>query len=409
MDYKQKLTPALATQMSKTKTDKHFEVTDTVISGFKLKRYTSGTMTFSLIYTAPDGRRLRYTMGNYPALSVPAARKMAEQLYAQAKLGKDIQRDKQAAREVKPVPKLGDFINDTYLPWFITHHKAPKAKLPFNQFKHLFNKRLDQVTAWDIESWRSKRHKDGLSASTSNRYIGTLKAMFNRAVEWEIIDKNPIAKVKKQKSDSRAIIRYLSPDEEQRLRAALRSRDRRLAKSNPFYADGRFTRLEAILGGFPDHVHPMVLLLMNTGMRRGEMFNLRWQDVDFNNKRITVVGNTSKTGQTRYIPLNDEAFRVLDIWQRQTKRQSGHVFVGKNGQRFTNIDKAWKVLLRDAKIHDFRMHDLRHHFASRLVSAGVDLNSVRELLGHTDIKMTLRYAHLAPAHLSDAVAVLNNR
>ena len=151
----------------------------------------------------------------------------------------------------------------------------------------------------------------------------------------------------------------------------------------------------------------MVLLLINTGMRRGEMFNLRWQDVDFVNKRITVIGNTSKTGQTRYIPLNEEAFNVLSIWQRQTKRYSGLVFVGKNGKRFTNIDKAWKVLLRDAKINDFRLHDLRHHFASRLVSAGVDLNSVRELLGHSDIKMTLRYDHLAPAHLSDAVAVLN--
>ncbi|GLQ00103.1 recombinase [Methylophaga thalassica] len=407
MDYKHKLTPALATKLSQQQTDKHFEVTDTIIAGFKLKRYISGTMTFSLMYTAPDGRRLRYTMGNYPALSVPAARKLAEQLYAQVKLGRDIQREKQAAREVKPVPKLGDFIYNTYLPWFTTHHKAPKAKLPFNQFKHLFGKQLDKVTAWDIESWRSKRHKEGLSTSTSNRYIGTLKAMFNRAVEWEVIEQNPLNKVKKQKSDSRAIIRYLSVDEEQRLRATLRSRDRRLAESNPFYAGGRFTRLEAILGGFPDHVHPMVLLLINTGMRRGEMFNLRWQDVDFVNKRITVVGNTSKTGQTRYIPLNKEAFRVLDVWHKQTKRSSGYVFVGKNGERFTNIDKAWKVLLRDAQIQDFRLHDLRHHFASRLVSAGIDLNSVRELLGHTDIKMTLRYAHLAPAHLSEAVAVLN--
>jgi integrase len=407
MDYKHKLTPALATKLSQQQTDKHFEVTDTIIAGFKLKRYISGTMTFSLMYTAPDGRRLRYTMGNYPALSVPAARKLAEQLYAQVKLGRDIQREKQAAREVKPVPKLGDFIYDTYLPWFTAHHKAPKAKLPFNQFKHLFGKPLDKVTAWDIERWRSKRHKEGLSASTSNRYIGTLKAMFNRAIEWEVIEQNPLNKVKKQKSDSRAIIRYLSVDEEQRLRATLRSRDRRLAESNPFYTGGRFTRLEAILGGFSDHIHPMVLLLINTGMRRGEMFNLRWQDVDFINKRITVIGNTSKTGQTRYIPLNKEAFRVLDIWHKQTKRSSGYVFVGKNGERFTNIDKAWKVLLRDAQIQDFRLHDLRHHFASRLVSAGIDLNSVRELLGHTDIKMTLRYAHLAPAHLSEAVAVLN--
>ncbi|MDO8826803.1 tyrosine-type recombinase/integrase [Methylophaga sp.] len=408
MDYKQKLTPSLATKLSQTKTDNHFEVTDTVISGFKLKLYTSGTMTFSLMYTAPDGRRLRYTMGNYPALSVSTARKIAEQLYAQVKLGRDPQREKQTAREVKPVPKLGDFINDTYLPWFTSHHKAPKAKLPFNQFKHLFSKRLDKVTGWDVESWRSKRHKDGLSASTSNRYIGTLKAMFNRAVEWEVIEQNPITKVKKQKSDSRAIVRYLTPEEETRLRASLRSRDRRLAEFNPFYAGGRFVILKANLGGFPDHIHPMILLLMNTGMRRGEMFNLRWQDVDFVNKRITVMGNTSKTGQTRYIPLNVEALNVLQLWQKQTERHSGFVFIGKNGQRFTNIDKAWKVLLRDAKINDFRLHDLRHHFASRLVSAGIDLNSVRELLGHSDIKMTLRYAHLAPGRLVDAVAMLNH-
>lgn len=407
MDYKQKLTPSLAIKLSQTKTAKHFEVTDTVISGFKLKLYTSGTMTFSLMYTAPDGRRLRYTIGNHPALSVPAARKIAEKLYAEVKLGRDPQREKQTAREVKPVPKLGDFINDTYLPWFTTHHKAPKAKLPFNQFKHLFNKQLNKVTSWDLESWRSKRHKEGLNANTSNRYIGTLKAMFNRAVEWEVIEHNPIAKVKKQKSDSRAIVRYLSSDEETRLRASLRSRDRRFAESNPFYAGGRFVSLKAILGGYADHIHPMILLLMNTGMRRGEMFNLRWQDVDFVNKRITVIGNTSKTGQTRYIPLNNEAFNVLQMWSKQTQREIGFVFIGKNGSRFTNIDKAWKVLLREAKINDFRLHDLRHHFASRLVSAGVDLNSVRELLGHSDIKMTLRYAHLAPGRLIDAVAVLN--
>lgn len=377
------------------------------MTGFKLKRYTYGSMTFSLMYTAPDGRRLRYTMGNYPALSVPAARKLAEKLYAEIKLGVDPQREKQAARDVKPIPKLGEFTNNTYLPWFTTHFKAPKAKLPFNQFKHLFDKRLDKVSGWDIEKWRSKRHKEGLSAATSNRYIGTLKAMFNRAVEWEIIEANPLAKVKKQKSDSRAIIRYLSTDEEERLRAAMRSRDRRLAKSNPFYDGKQFVRLKPILGGYQDHIHSMVLLLMNTGMRRGELFNLRWQDVDFVNKRLTVIGNTSKTGQTRYIPLNVEACVVLKRWSEQTQRNSGFVFVGKHGERFTNIDKAWKVLLRDAKITDFRLHDLRHHFASRLVSAGVDLNSVRELLGHTDIKMTLRYAHLAPAHLSEAVAVLN--
>lgn len=97
MDYKHKLTPSFATKLSQQQTDKHFEVTDTVIAGFKLKRYISGAMTFSLMYGAPDGRRLRYTMGNYPALSVPAARKLAEQLYAQVKLGRNLQSEKFAS------------------------------------------------------------------------------------------------------------------------------------------------------------------------------------------------------------------------------------------------------------------------------------------------------------------------
>lgn len=108
--------------MSKTQNDKNFEVTDTFMASFKLKRYTSGTVTFSLINTAQDGRRLGYTMGNYPALSIPAARKLAEKLYAEVKLGRDTQRKKQSAREVKPMPKFGDCITDTYLPWFTTHH-----------------------------------------------------------------------------------------------------------------------------------------------------------------------------------------------------------------------------------------------------------------------------------------------
>jgi integrase len=115
-----------------------------------------------------------------------------------------------------------------------------------------------------------------------------------------------------------------------------------------------------------------------------------------------VEGSTAKTGRTRHIPLNAEALDVLTAWRHQT---TGHdlVFPGKNGARLNNVKKAWAGVLREAQIANFRWHDLRHDFASKLVMAGVALNTMRELLGHTNLNTTLRYAHLAPDHKAEAV------
>ena len=140
-------------------------------------------------------------------------------------------------------------------------------------------------------------------------------------------------------------------------------------------------------------------------MRRGELFNLKWADVNFVGKIVTVVGATAKSGKTRHLPLNDEALYTLQQWYTQRKK-SELVFPSYDGERMDNISTSWERLIKDAKIEHFRFHDCRHDFASKLVMAGVDLNTVRELLGHSDIKMTLRYAHLAPAKLAAAVAML---
>ena len=133
---------------------------------------------------------------------------------------------------------------------------------------------------------------------------------------------------------------------------------------------------------------------------------MRWAQCDLERCLITVLGESAKSGKVRHMPLNEEAAKTLREWRKQQPDDCGLVFSGRDGLPFYNVKTAWQRVLIDAKIANFRWHDLRHHFASRLVMAGVDLNTVRELLGHADLKMTLRYAHLAPEHMAAAAAKL---
>jgi integrase len=215
--------------------------------------------------------------------------------------------------------------------------------------------------------------------------------------------------VKQLKIDSNAKNRYLSPEESLSLREALENRELKHRVQRERFNQWRSERgYDAYpgFGVFTDHLKPMVLLALNTGMRQGELFNLKWEDVNFAGRILTVVGAMAKSGKTRHIPLNDEALLVLCCWYKQRK-ESELVFPNANGGRLDNISTSWENIIKAAQIKNFRFHDLRHDFASKLVMAGVDLNTVRELLGHSDIKMTLRYAHLAPEKLAAAVAKLN--
>ena len=205
--------------------------------------------------------------------------------------------------------------------------------------------------------------------------IARLKRMFSLCVDWDLCARNPATKVKLFREDEKRT-RYLTPEEEERL----------LKACSPPLAQ-------------------VVTFALHTGLRRGEILGLRPQDVDFQNAVLTIPATKAKGRRDRYVPLNSVALQILKKLPRPISR-SAPFFANSVGKEDGNLERAWRAALEESELEDFRFHDLRHTFASRLVMGGVDLAVLRELLGHRDFEMTLRYAHLAPSHLRSAVKIL---
>jgi integrase len=136
-------------------------------------------------------------------------------------------------------------------------------------------------------------------------------------------------------------------------------------------------------------------------MRKGELLGLRWDQVNFEQGIISLLD--TKNHERRDIPMNETAKDTL----QGIERKGEHVFPNGEGQTFANVRKSFDTAVRKSGITDFRFHDLRHTFASNLVMEGIDIMTVKELMGHKDLTMTLRYAHLAPNHKTRAVNILD--
>ena len=396
-------------------TGKPFEVVDIELKGFLLRVQPSGAMTYYFSYRNGQGKRKRYRIGNSDSLSPAQARDQTILLSARVVAGEDIQEAKKRERQAAKLAMsqtLDGFLIHNYEPWATSQRKSGSAtvKRIRSNFAHLMHRALNDINLWVVEKWRSEQLKGGKAGTTINRDVTSLKACLSRAVEWGVLNENPLQKLRPIRTDNVSRARYLTTDEERSLRKTLLERDEQLCHRRESGNKWRRARHQALLPDlsgrcFSDYLHPMVLLTINTGLRRGEVLQLKWLDVDLLQRKVVIRGDNAKSGKTRYVPLNDEALSTLQCWQPNAEA-FGWVFPAHDGGRMMSIKTSWKRVLRNAAIADFRWHDLRHHFASRLVMKGVDLNTVRELLGHSDLAMTLRYAHLSPEHKADAVAKL---
>jgi len=280
----------------------------------------------------------------------------------------------------KKVPTLGD-IWKRYLPLAQGHKKSWIDDLRYYR-KHLeprFGKKaLDAISPIDIERMKSElkngqnRRGKSFAAQTIKHQLVILRRLYNLARKWGMYDgKSPMESVEMPRIDN---------------------------QKTEFLTNEELTRLLDTLETWPfkDTV-AFIKFSLFTGLRRGELFKLTWDDVDFERGLIRL--RDPKGGKTESIPVSREAMEVL----RTLEVTSSFVFPGEGGKQRTNFNGPWQRIRKAADLPPgFRFHGLRHHFASTLVSAGYDLLVVQKLLTHKDAKTTQRYAHLAPGAIKDA-------
>jgi integrase len=313
-----------------------------------------------------NGRRKREKVGPSKTLADKALRKRQIEIAENKFL--DVKRAARVSFKTLATTYLETHSKPNKKSWKSSDSNSLRNLTPF--FGHRY---LHEISPMLIEKYKNER-RSAVSNASVNRELSCLRAMFNRAIDWEMATDNPVRKVKFLKEDS-GRLRYLEKEEIKQL----------LDVCNPM--------LKAI-----------VTVAINTGMRKGELQKLKWRNVDI--ERNLICLEETKNGERRYCPMNVTLKKVFMSIPKH--EESPYIFCNNKGQSY-NFRQAFETALKKAGIIGFRFHDLRHTFASHLVMSGVDLNTVRELLGHKSLVMTLRYSHLSADHKTRAVSLLESR
>jgi integrase len=313
-----------------------------------------------------NGRRHREKVG---------ARQLAISAYAKRKI--DIREHKFFPEQIRPVYLRFEELAADALEYCRQYHVTAGHGRDLRQMNTLLRwfkgHVATTITPQDIERKLAALSDAGRKPATLNRYRSMLSLIFSLGMRNGKVKANPAREVRRR-TENNERVRHLDEEEEQALRAVIQAR-------------------------FPDREAELDLALQ-TGMRRGEQYQLRWQDANLASGIITIP--RSKHGGVRHIPINSTARAVLEGLRSRTGSQL-YVCPGPQQNRESTNSRWFEKAVRTAGVEDFRWHDLRHTFASRLAMAGVNLRAIQELLGHKSVAMTQRYTHLSDSHLRQAI------
>jgi integrase len=347
-----------------------------VVRGFGLRVTAAGAKAFVLNYRSA-GQERRLTIGGFPNWSVSRARGEARELRVRIDRGEDPLAERIALYHAPTVRQLAErYIEEHAMP-----NKRPgsarndKAMLEHWVLPALGSKKVAAVRPADIAAVHEKVTKSG-AATHANRVVGLMSKMFQlAATRWEYRADNPCKGAVDRNAETKRR-RYLSVAEIARLSLALGECESRQAAN-------------------------AIRLLMLTGARRNEVCAATWGQFDLASGTWTKPASETKQKRDHAVPLSAPALQLLQ--EIGPGRPEEFLFPGRDGTGFLNIRTSWESVRGKAGLEDVHLHDLRHSFASILVSAGASLPLIGTLLGHSNTQTTARYAHLSDDAQRDAV------
>src|ERR1700722_8730468 len=354
---------------------------DTTLKGFGVIVLPSGRRTYCIQYRNQTRVLKRLKIGVHGHVTTEEAKALARKYLGSVAHGEDPTQNK---KQTKELFSMYDLAQD-----YIERHGKKKRQKSFKEDQRLLQNfilptmgslKVSHITRRDIESFHLRLEKTSYQA---NRALALLCKMFNLAVSWGWREDNAVFGVKKYKEEKRD--RWLDKEE--------------------------LDRLWAVLDNHPTHLTSYLFkLLILTGARKGEVMQAMWEQFDLKKGVWTKPSHATKQDKRQHHPLSEKTLEILQILKNLNTKNSPYLFPGQvAGQHIKEPKTFWKTVLKEAKLTGVRIHDLRHTYASHLVSSGLSLSIVGKLLGHTQVSTTQRYAHLADEPLRRATELFGSK